>query len=182
MAKTSAAETKNQTTTNTLTRKEKRQREVKEVTTKLKNLNPLAKVEAEVVTGAIEKTARKQMNGFMDFLREQSVVGLAVGLVLGTQIKQVVDSIVANFINPFLGLILPGKGTLAEKVFTLHIMGKTGRFGWGAVANTFISFTAVAALVYFTYKSLKLDRLAKKKDEDKKEEKPKKKPKSTTKK
>ena len=93
------------------------------------------------------------------------MVGLAVGLVLGTQIKQFVDSIVANFINPFLGLLLPGKGTLAEKTFTLHLYGKAENFGWGAVANTLLSFISVAILVYVTFKTLKLEKLTKKKDE-----------------
>jgi large conductance mechanosensitive channel len=150
-----------------LTRRERRSREVKEVATKITNLNPLARPEAELVNEAIE-TVNKQLGGFADFLREHSVVGVAIGLVLGTQVKQLVDSIVANFINPFLGLILPGKGTLAEKFFTLRFDDKVGVFKWGAVVNMLISFVAVAILVYIAYKSLRLDKLAKKKEEDKK--------------
>ncbi len=110
--------------------------------------------------------ARKQVNGFVDFIREQSVVGLAVGLVLGTQLKALVDSIVANFISPFLALIMPGKDALEDKAFTIHAFGKASQpFGWGKVLLTFISFVAVAALVYLIFKALRLDRLAKKKEE-----------------
>jgi large conductance mechanosensitive channel len=121
----------------------------------------------EVRPQAVTKHAR----GFVDFLREQSVVGLAIGLVLGTQVKQVVDQIVNSFINPLLGLLLPGSGTLAQKTFTVHLGEKTGVFGWGAVANILLSFIIVAALVYWAFKALKLDKLTKKKDEPKPEEK-----------
>lgn len=108
----------------------------------------------------------KQVNGFMDFLREQSVVGLAIGLVLGTQVKQLVDSIVLNFFNPFIGLFLPGKGALDVKTFTLHFDGKMATFGYGAFVMTLLNFILVAAIVYFVFKGLKLDRLTKKKEKD----------------
>lgn len=105
----------------------------------------------------------RHVGGFMDFVREQGVVGLAVGLVLGTQIKALVDQIVASFINPLLGLILPGKGTLAEKTFSLSWGTKTEDFGYGAFLSVLISFLAVAAIIYLVVKGLKLDKLDKKK-------------------
>lgn len=113
--------------------------------------------------GTVNGLARKQVNGFVDFLREQSVVGLAVGLVLGTQLKQVVDSIVNNFISPLIGLLLPGQEALVDKAFVIHAFGKTSKaFGWGQIVTTLISFIAVAAVVYAVFKILRLDRLAKK--------------------
>lgn len=105
-----------------------------------------------------------RLNGFMTFVREQGVVGLAVGLVLGTQVKTLVDQIVASFLNPLLGLILPGGGTLAEKTFSLTLFSKTADFGYGAFTSVLISFLTVAAVVYFVVKGLKLDRLDKKKE------------------
>jgi large-conductance mechanosensitive channel len=129
----------------------------REVQARLKHMGPLAS--AEVMNDALNK----QVSGFIDFLREQSVVGLAIGLVLGTQIKQLVDQLITSFFNPLIGLLLPGKGTLAEKTFTLHIGPKSGTFGWGAFAATLISFIFVAAVVYYVFKGLKLDKLTKKK-------------------
>jgi large conductance mechanosensitive channel len=101
--------------------------------------------------------------GFVNFVREQGVVGLAVGLVLGTQVKSLVDQIVTSFINPLLGLLLPGKGSLADKVFHLSWNDKTAVFTYGAFLNVVISFIAVAAIIYLAVKSLKLERLDKKK-------------------
>lgn len=106
----------------------------------------------------------KFLQGFTDFVREQGVVGLAVGLVLGTQIKTLVDQLVISFVNPLLGLILPGKGDLTKKVFHVSFRGKGQDFQWGAFVAQLISFLVVAAIIYFAVKRLKLDRLDKKKE------------------
>ncbi len=115
---------------------------------------------------ALDKVGvRKQFGGFMNFLREQSVVGLAIGLVLGTQAKILVDQMIASFINPIVGLLLPGQGTLKDKVFTVRWSGKSAVFGWGAFVLSLLTFVIVAAVVYYVFKGLKLDKLDKKKDD-----------------
>jgi large conductance mechanosensitive channel len=115
---------------------------------------------------ALDKVGvHKQFSGFMSFLREQSVVGLAIGLVLGTQAKVLVDQLIASFINPIVGLLLPGEGTLKDKVFTVHLSGKTAEFGWGAFVLSLLTFVIVAAVVYYVFKGLKLDKLDKKKED-----------------
>lgn len=101
--------------------------------------------------------------GFVDFIREQGVVGLAVGLVLGTQVKMVVDALVNSFINPVLGLLFPGSGSLVERTFTVTFNDKVAIFAWGFFVNQLISFVIVLAIIYFIVKGLKLDKLDKKK-------------------
>jgi large conductance mechanosensitive channel protein len=103
------------------------------------------------------------LQGFVNFVREQGVVGLAVGLVLGTQVKVLVDQMVISFINPLLGLLLPGKGNLTEKVFHVTFRGKGQDFSWGAFVSQLISFLVVAFIIYMVVHRLKLDRLDKKK-------------------
>lgn len=104
------------------------------------------------------------VSGFVDFLREQSVVGLAIGLVIGTQVKALADQLIASFINPLIGLILPGTGSLDKKVFVLHLGEKAATFAWGSFVAVLLSFTTTAAVIYFVFKSLKLDKLTKKKE------------------
>lgn len=106
-----------------------------------------------------------QVRGFVDFLREQSVVGLAIGLVLGTQAKVLVDQMIASFFNPFIGLLLPGEGALSQKTTALTIGSKTAVFGWGAFVVSLLTFVIVAAVVYYVFKGLRLDRLDKKKED-----------------
>ncbi len=100
--------------------------------------------------------------GFVDFIREQGVIGLAVGLVIGTQVKVLVDQLIASFISPMIGLILPGSGDLVQRSFKLSLGDKTQLFGWGAFASQFISFMAVLVVLYAIVKVLKLDKLDKK--------------------
>lgn len=131
--------------------------------------------EAKVAAAARAKALRemrsktivgKQLGGFMDFVREQGVVGLAVGLAIGTAATVFVKSVVDNMITPVIGAVLPGGTDLASKYYCLERAGQdcSIKFGWGAVASNLISFLAVAAVIYFVVKGLKLDRLDKKKD------------------
>ncbi len=108
------------------------------------------------------KKPATHVEGFMNFIREQGVVGLAVGLVLGTQIKVVVDTFIASFLNPIVGIILPGQGDLSQKIFVFDAWGKRAEFAWGQFVYVLISFVAVALIVYYVVKALRLDRLKKK--------------------
>ncbi len=106
---------------------------------------------------------KRKKSGFADFIREQGVVGLAIGLVLGIQVKALVDQAITSFINPLLGLVLPGEGDLNNKHFALSIGDKQAIFNYGTFIYVFMSFMAVALVIYFTYKFLRLDKLTKKK-------------------
>src|SRR5688572_224771 len=95
-----------------LTKTEHKKRQIKEVKTKLSNLSPAAAT--EVVSDVVATQYRKQASGFTNFIRDQGVVGVGIGLVLGIQIKAVVDTVMASFVNPLTGL-LPGGGTLSAR-------------------------------------------------------------------
>ena len=116
----------------------------------------------------MELIMRKQIGGFMLFVREQGVVGLAVGLVLGTAIKSVVDSMVANILNPVIGLVTGGVNLNDKYVCLARTAGQcSNKLAYGSFISTLISFIAIAAVVYFGVKGLKLDKLDIAKDIDK---------------
>lgn len=100
-----------------------------------------------------------KVRGFMDFIREQGVVGLAIGFVLGGAVSKTVTSLVDNIINPLVGLLM-GKVSLVDKMLVIG----TASIKWGAFVSTIIDFIIVAAVVYFGFKALGLDRLDKKKE------------------
>ena len=103
------------------------------------------------------------LQGFVDFVRHQGVVGLAVGLILGVAAKSVIDSMVANIFNPIIGL-LTGGVSLENKTLCLKHVGRVCQtsLGYGRFISDVISFIIVAAVVYFVVKGLKLDQLDKK--------------------
>lgn len=106
------------------------------------------------------------LQGFVDFVRTQGVVGLAVGLVLGVAAKSVVDSLVANIFNPLIGMVGGGQGSLDGRFVCLKHAGDacTNKLGYGNVISTITSFLIVAGVVYFVVKGLKLDKLDKPKE------------------
>ena len=100
------------------------------------------------------------MKGFMDFIREQGVVGLATGFILGGAISKVVASLVTDIINPILGVILGAVGgidTAVIKIGTIEIM-------IGSFLGVLINFLVIALVVYYGVKGLGLDKIDKKKD------------------
>jgi len=120
-----------------------------------------AKEKAKLVRHKAARAPAKQAEGFMNFIRTQGVIGLAIGLVLGTQIKAVVDQLIASFINPLLGLVLPGEGDLNQKTFTLTLFDKQAVFSYGAFIFVMLSFLIVALVIYYIVKILRLDKLQK---------------------
>jgi large conductance mechanosensitive channel len=104
---------------------------------------------------------KDEFSGFVEFIRTQGVVGLAIGFVIGTQAKTLVDQLTASFVNPILGLIVGTSQGLSNKTFSLTIDGNTANFTWGAFVYALINFLVIAAIIYFTFRWLKLDKLDK---------------------
>ena len=110
------------------------------------------------------KMAKGSLAGFMDFVRTQGVVGLAVGLAIGAQSTDLVKNIVASVITPLVDLVI-GKGGLNGLSWTVHAGSHVSTFTFGVLVDAMIRFMAVAFVIYFVVKGLKLDKLDKKKDE-----------------
>lgn len=98
-----------------------------------------------------------KLQGFMDFIRTQGVVGLAVGFILGGAVSKMVSSLVDNIINPLVGALL-GKVDLVDKAFNIGSVS----LKYGAFISTLVDFIIIAAVVYFGVKALGLDKLDKK--------------------
>jgi large conductance mechanosensitive channel len=99
------------------------------------------------------------MKGFLEFVRDQGVVGLAVGFILGGAVSKLVAALVEDVISPILGLALNSVEGLEEA----YIPVGTAKIMWGDFLNVTIDFLVVALVVYFGVKWLKLDKLDKKK-------------------
>jgi len=99
------------------------------------------------------------MKGFINFIREQGVVGLAVGFILGGAVGKMVTAIVTDLINPIIGVLIGGLN-LKESYF--EVIGV--RFMWGDFVSSLVDFIIIAMVVYFGVKLLKLDKLDKKKE------------------
>ena len=99
------------------------------------------------------------MRGFIEFIREQGVVGLAVGFILGGSITTLVKSFIQNIVSPLLALGMNNLQSLTGASLTIGSVSIT----WGAFVSDLINFIVMAFIVYFGVKILKFDKLDKKK-------------------
>lgn len=95
------------------------------------------------------------MKGFLAFIREQGVVGLAVGFILGGAVSKVVTALITDIINPLLGLVLGKAGGLTK--FTIGV--GDSKLLLGDLISVLIDFLVIALVVYFGVKKLGLDKL-----------------------
>lgn len=100
------------------------------------------------------------MKGFLQFVREQGVVGLAVGFILGGAVLKLVAALVEDIISPILALGMSNVKNLKEA----YIQVGAARIMWGDFLNVLIDFVVIALVVYFGVKLLKLDKMDKKKE------------------
>lgn len=94
---------------------------------------------------------REQTTGFFQFIREQGVMGLALGFILGGSVSKVVSSFSNDIINPVLALLLGS----AEGIETFAI----GPVLIGSFISNIIDFLFIATAVYMLFKLLGLDKL-----------------------
>jgi large conductance mechanosensitive channel len=96
------------------------------------------------------------VKGFLEFVREQGVVGLAIGFILGGAVSKLVSALVEDLINPILGVILGAVGGLETAVFRVG----AAEIKYGHFIGAMIDFVVIALVVYYVFKGIesKLDK------------------------
>jgi large conductance mechanosensitive channel len=117
----------------------------------------------EIIPDSIEKPGRvilgapkKAFGGFLAFIRERGVMGLAIGFVLGSSVQKVVTAFVNDIVNPFLGIAL-GR---ADSIKNFAV----GNFLIGDFISVLIDFIILAAIIFLLFKGLGLEKLDKPKE------------------
>jgi large-conductance mechanosensitive channel len=108
-----------------------------------------------------DDVVREQFSGFVGFVREHAIVGLAVGFIIGQQAQGIIKQLVTSFIDPAFQLFFGQQ--LSTRTFTLHFGQRHANFGWGGMVYVLLNLVFVLAVIYFLLKVFKLDKLDKKK-------------------
>lgn len=96
--------------------------------------------------------------GFRSFIRDYGVLPLAIGVVIGSAVNDLVKTLVDGLVSPFIGLIAP-----SAKLQSLQIIFHGSTFKIGAVVNALLTFITIALVVYISAKViLRKDDLLKK--------------------
>jgi large conductance mechanosensitive channel len=115
------------------------------------------------VTRKVTTKAQSSVEGFVEFIRTQGVVGLAIGFMMGTQAQLLIKQFTASFVDPVLQLLFGGSKVLSDRTLYVQINSHSAKFFWGAFVYSVINFVIIAAVVYLVFKWLRLDKLDKKK-------------------
>ena len=111
---------------------------------------------------------KKFFNEFKAFISRGNVMDMAVGVIIGASFKAIVDSLVADVINPVLGIF-------GGKDFSQYVLQLPGEatLNYGNFISSIINFLLMAFIIFCIVKFLNgMNELAAKLTKKKEEEKP----------
>ncbi|MBN2202933.1 MAG: MscL family protein [Candidatus Aenigmarchaeota archaeon] len=85
---------------------------------------------------------------FMDFVKKQNIVSVALGLIIGFAAKTLIDALVADIISP---LYVPYIGLDAEAAVTIGL----STFKIGHFLDALVSFLVIMLVAFVIAKSMK---------------------------
>ena len=128
-----------------------------------KTKKKVAKERATKIVSVVTADSKKHAEGFLDFIRTQGIIGLAIGLAVGVAASDTVKKIVEGFINPVVQFIVGSQDKLATASWTFEAWGRSATFAWGPAVSSLITLLATALVIYWLVQIFKLDKLDKKK-------------------
>ena len=97
--------------------------------------------------GSIKESSDGISAGFIAFLKNYGIIGLAIAVIIGAAVGKLVGSLVADIIMPIVTFFIPG-GNWREATLSLGpIVLKTGSF-----IGSIIDFVIIALIVYLMAK------------------------------
>lgn len=94
------------------------------------------------------------MDGFMNFVKEQGVVGIAVGLTIGLAAVEMINRVLAALVTP---LIEAATGEASIKDALAVEVGET-TLKFGEALDAIIQFLILAFVVYIMIKAIGADK------------------------
>ena len=100
---------------------------------------------------AKEAVEKAKTSSFKEFIEQQGVLSLAIGLVLGTAATTLVNSLMNNVVFPPLGFILGSAEGLNGLSVNLGVTpdGKEAILHYGIFLNDLINFLVMAFVIYW---------------------------------
>ena len=88
---------------------------------------------------------------FKQFIARGNVMDMAVGVIIGGAFKAIADSLVADIINPILGIFAGGNSDLSN--LALHLPGG-GDLMLGNFINAILNFLIMAFVIFCIVKAM----------------------------
>jgi large-conductance mechanosensitive channel len=95
----------------------------------------------------------REVGGFFDrliaFLKEYSVIGVAIGVIVAQAAKDFVEAVVSGIFVPLLNLLIPGN-ELGQLTFSVRGVG----FNLGRPFSTLVTLSIIVVFLYFIFKKI----------------------------
>ena len=104
-----------------------------------------AKATGGTARKVVALTDKDPLNGFKKFLSRGSMIDMAVGVVMGSAVTAVINSIVDNLISPLIGMI----GGVPDLSGLLTITFNNSTVSFGAILNALINFLLASFMWFF---------------------------------
>ena len=94
-------------------------------------------------------TAKKQLDGFKEFIAKGNVIDLAVGVIIGAAFGKIVSSVVDDILMPLIGILVGGVDftSLSVKIGDAVIT-------YGNFIQNVIDFLIIAICIFFMVKAI----------------------------
>lgn len=89
------------------------------------------------------------INEFVAFLKQYGVIGLAIAVIIGGKLGDLIKAVVDGLLMPFIGMLTPS-GDWRQASWTVN----NAKFMYGPVIGSVIDFIIVAAVVFFVAKTV----------------------------
>ena len=100
----------------------------------------------------MSKAAKKEdstPNSFMQFLRDQSVLGVAIGLIIGVASGTFINSFIDNIVMPPIALLMGSVDGISGLVWEVTLRnGNSTTISYGQFLSDFLNFVVIAFVVY----------------------------------
>lgn len=116
------------------------------------------KAKTNFAVGAVNK----QATGFIDFVRTRGIIGMAIGLAVGTVASGTIKTIVEGFVTPLVNFIVGTQDKLEAQVWHVELWGREANFMWGSATSALITLIATIFVIYVVVTFAKLDKIDKK--------------------
>ena len=109
--------------------------------------------EKQIVKKEIDKeekrVIKKYTSEFKSFLNEYTIVGMAIGIIMGGATKELVNSLVKDIVMPFIVPVIPGE-SWREAAFSIGSI----TIQWGSFLSAIINFVILALIVFIIAKKV----------------------------
>jgi len=104
---------------------------------------------AEAAGGGNKKDDKNPLSGLLAFLKEYSIIGMAIGVIIAQTTTALINSVVKGLFTPLINLMVPG-----DRLDSLVFSVGHSQFDVGSIISALLTFLIVLVFIYIIVKKI----------------------------